>query len=108
MIAEWIEALRSGKYKQGTGRLRSNDDCYCCLGVLCEVAGIKAEHGCDGWEYEGRFGSLPPSLWSLFPDGVVKRLVDMNDIQLKGFNEIADYLDSCFAEREVPSGNQPA
>jgi hypothetical protein len=39
-IAEkWIAELLSGKYQQGTGKLRGgNDDRYCCLGVLCEIA----------------------------------------------------------------------
>jgi len=32
----WLEALRSGKYKQTTGYLR-DDDGFCCLGVLCDV-----------------------------------------------------------------------
>lgn len=35
--AKWLEALRSGNYKQGTGRLRKADNSYCCLGVLCDV-----------------------------------------------------------------------
>lgn len=34
---KWVEALRSGKYKQGQGALRTGDG-YCCLGVLCELA----------------------------------------------------------------------
>lgn len=33
---KWVEALRSGEYKQGKNRLRSNDDEFCCLGVLCD------------------------------------------------------------------------
>lgn len=35
---KWLNALKSGKYKQGTGQLRNNSS-YCCLGVLCEVTG---------------------------------------------------------------------
>ncbi len=36
-IAEqWVTALRSGKFKQGSGFLRVGDE-YCCLGVLCEL-----------------------------------------------------------------------
>lgn len=31
------EALRSGRFKQGRGKLRSHDDRFCCLGVMCEV-----------------------------------------------------------------------
>lgn len=33
---DWIDALRSDKYKQGKGRLCS-DEGFCCLGVLCDV-----------------------------------------------------------------------
>jgi len=32
----WIEALRSGEYKQGRGALREWDK-FCCLGVACEL-----------------------------------------------------------------------
>ena len=35
----WIAALRSGKYKRGSGYLRRDTDagvCHCCLGVLAE------------------------------------------------------------------------
>jgi len=35
-IRKWVDALRSGKYKQATGQLRVNDS-YCCLGVACEL-----------------------------------------------------------------------
>lgn len=38
----WIEALRSGKYEQGTHNLKRNGK-YCCLGVLCEIAGKRTE-----------------------------------------------------------------
>lgn len=34
------QALLSGKYKQGTGCLRSNKDEYCCLGVACDISGL--------------------------------------------------------------------
>ena len=34
---KWIEALRSGKYKQGRDRLQSDVNSYCCLGVACIV-----------------------------------------------------------------------
>jgi len=35
---QWLKALRSGKYKQVKGDLRSFDgQGYCCLGVLCDV-----------------------------------------------------------------------
>lgn len=34
----WVEALRSGKYKQTSGHLKDKRG-YCCLGVLCEISG---------------------------------------------------------------------
>lgn len=33
----WVEALRSGEYKQGKYKLRSIDDKFCVLGVLCNL-----------------------------------------------------------------------
>ena len=34
----WVEALRSGKYKQGKGVLANDNGEFCCLGVACELA----------------------------------------------------------------------
>lgn len=35
---QWVDALRSGEYKQGMeGNLRSKDDEFCCLGILCDL-----------------------------------------------------------------------
>lgn len=37
-IAEKLAlALESGEYEKGTGSLRSCDDKFCCLGVLCDL-----------------------------------------------------------------------
>jgi hypothetical protein len=33
----WVAALRSGKYKQGRGTLRNEQEQFCCLGVLCNL-----------------------------------------------------------------------
>lgn len=42
LATAWVKALRSGKYKQGKGQLRYEEDhgipaTHCCLGVLAEV-----------------------------------------------------------------------
>ena len=42
---KWVEALRSGKYKQGKGRLKLGEQ-YCCLGVLCDLY-IKREQSSE-------------------------------------------------------------
>jgi hypothetical protein len=35
---KWVKALRSGKYMQGIGQLRTRNDRFCCLGVLCDIS----------------------------------------------------------------------
>lgn len=45
---QWIEALRSGKYKQAQGRLR-NSEGMCCLGIACDISGLgEWSKGIDG------------------------------------------------------------
>lgn len=61
----WVEALRSGEYKQGKRALRTGD-AYCCLGVACDLY-RKHENGpdwgqpFDDWTYDflGHGGDLP-------------------------------------------------
>lgn len=57
---EWVEALRSGKYEQGKGQL-VKDGKYCCLGVLCEVIGMKKSKGTNhAFTYYGDEYQLAP------------------------------------------------
>jgi hypothetical protein len=45
----WVEALRSGYYKQGKNVLKDNNR-YCCLGVLKHlIEGDFEEFGCQGY-----------------------------------------------------------
>lgn len=39
---KWVDALRSGDYKQTNGRLRDNNG-FCCLGVGCEIFDVRKE-----------------------------------------------------------------
>jgi hypothetical protein len=66
---KWLEALRSGNYHQGTGYLKREKNGgviqYCCLGVLCEVAGLEsklAETRVGMHSFEGSRKFLPPSV----------------------------------------------
>ena len=45
----WVDALRSGKYEQGSERLRSVSG-FCCLGVLCDI--YAKEHDVE-WDFRG-------------------------------------------------------
>ena len=40
VMKKWVKALRSGKYKRGSGWLKQDTPTgvrHCCLGVLCEI-----------------------------------------------------------------------
>jgi hypothetical protein len=66
----WIEALRSGKYLQDRGVLRSvQTDGFCCLGVLCDLyiqdhSNVKWEQDLEGGRYSisGENGVLPSNV----------------------------------------------
>jgi hypothetical protein len=63
-VARFVEALRSGKYKQGRDRLRTGDK-FCCLGVACDLAkrSLKLNWEFSGWADEGQlFDSAKTSL----------------------------------------------
>lgn len=81
---KWVEALRSGKYKQGKQRFKSADDTYCCLGVLADVAGVlKGNEGLAGFvETHPITSSQEFKFWR------------MNDTEKKSFAEIADYIEA--------------
>ncbi len=59
---QWIEALLSGKYQQGKGRLKSitGGEKHCCLGVLCElyVSQVPSAHWRDRHETNGTVGVI--------------------------------------------------
>lgn len=104
---KWVEALRSGKYKQGRSALRI-DDTYCCLGVLCEVAEL------GKWSPLLNDDDEPTGMyWMEFNAGdrdadllliSVRESIGldaeghkacwrMNDDERKSFSEIADYIE---------------
>jgi hypothetical protein len=97
--AKWLEALRSGKYDQGTGQLRSNN-CFCCLGVLCDVFDQsrweKAEwsYG-EGTDKSYEIATLPYAFAVRvgMPGDVEAKLIEMNDSG-KTFTQIADYIEA--------------
>lgn len=102
----WIEALRSGEYEQGRGRLKTANNGYCCLGVLCElhreaVEGSWEESDNDniGSFYEGQRYSLPKLVmkWAGLnecnPRVGYASLETLNDSGVP-FPEIANYIEA--------------
>lgn len=95
--AKWVEALRSGEYKQCQQYLRI-DGGHCCLGVLWNVHGGRwydMERG-DGMIYgiaESDSTSLDDQLSKLGVGSTqIFDLISMNDGG-KSFAEIADYIE---------------
>ena len=88
--AQWVEALRSGNYKQGRGFLHSKSGTYCCLGVLCD---IKQK---DVRKTELLCGTFP-NYWLLnwaeldFNTAVDLALKNDNGVS---FEEIADWIET--------------
>jgi hypothetical protein len=104
---KWVAALRSGKYKQGKGKLHDVDDKYCCLGIACKVAmenGVelnKKYNADDLWyTYDGKSTYLPSSvlLWLRLRNGrggcpdYSTDLAAYNDTGIT-FNQIADIIE---------------
>lgn len=60
VMKKWVDALRSGKYKQTKGVLKDSNG-YCCLGVLCDIAPKETGEwdGPQGYRFEGN-GATPP------------------------------------------------
>ncbi len=111
--AKWIAALRSGEYRQGAGALRrvastEDEDRYCCLGVLCDLAekaGVltveKTQFG--GYRYQGESGLLPDTVqtWAnldtsnpdVYKGSTRGLLAELNDDGVP-FSEIADMIEA--------------
>jgi len=108
----WVEALRSGKYTQGTERLRNEDGSMCCLGVLWDVThpGEWRHGSAEQWwarcelpdggsvEFNTSFGDEGES-WFGLSEADQETLIMMNDggapfEDKKSFQEIADFIET--------------
>jgi hypothetical protein len=99
-----LEALRSGKFQQTANRLRSKD-CYCAVGLACEIYRINTGHGC--WtqvHYSSLHSFSVNTIYSgsttRAPSEVVKAfnlkhasITTWNDVLGLSFAEIADHLE---------------
>ncbi len=100
---KWLEALRSGKYKQATGQLEKEGE-YCCLGVACKIAGYSDNKMGDmGKLFKSHFPRIPQVLDDRntvhlksidgFSVNASQQLVDLNDSGGKSFKQIADWIE---------------
>jgi hypothetical protein len=73
---EFVAALRSGKYKQGSGRLKEKD-CFCVYGVLCDL--YLKKHN-KRWVFSlSRFFAIDSSL---YPPKEVLEWADLKEDQV--------------------------
>jgi hypothetical protein len=111
--AKWLEALRSGEYKQATGVLRTSADGYCCLGVLSQLAsdeGVVPQpsilNGTYRWTSEAgnsgnmylipevmEWAGLESASGELRTEGYTMNLSRMNDSGEHDFSSIADAIE---------------
>lgn len=77
---KWVRALRSGKYFQASGALRTEDG-YCCLGVLCDVydsskwtLATDEDFGDESieWHYSTEFNGFNNVMKDVLPDAVME------------------------------------
>lgn len=119
VMTKWVAALRSGKYKRGSGKLRKivgGVERHCCLGVLCDISpksnkkwsydeGDKVYGFESGGKGDFDFESLPSDIviWAgmdsdlgyflTIADGKSRNLADINDSGKYTFNHIADIIE---------------
>jgi hypothetical protein len=99
----WVDALRSGDYKQTKGTLHNLDDeGFCCLGLGALVLGIASKEGmgvtpytCEDGEKE-IYDEGPGDVYDYWREktssDVVNMLTKMNDYG-DTFAEIADWIE---------------
>ncbi len=90
----WVEALRSGRYRQSRGALRKSlsttEDQWCCLGVLCDI--VDPSGWGDNKKHLGRSRYPAPSVLDAAGERNGQLLTMMND-QGTSFQRIADLID---------------
>lgn len=90
----WVQALRSGEYRQ-TKNYLSTDDGYCCLGVLCEVAiadGLEID--CQDYGtvfYDGEDAILPQSVQEWADLGQANPSIDWEADDVCSLAELNDH-----------------
>lgn len=118
--AKWVAALRSGQYRQGKEALYA-DGAYCCLGVLCRIAGatmkpttllvededgeqrrVNAKVFFNEYNYTEEEELNELLRYFDITGSVEIILIDMNDQEEKDFSEIADWI----AKHDLTTGRE--
>lgn len=84
--AEWLAALRSGKYEQARSMLY-NGKGYCCIGVLCSIQGAD-----DADLRNERTSQAIPGMEAGLSRDEMELLAGRNDNR-DTFEQIADFIE---------------
>lgn len=87
---KWLNALRSGDYKQTTGALQDEKG-YCCLGVLCEITGNASNRVMGSCGFPKTDVIDTPLEFCGLSSNMQNKLADLNDGG-SGFDAIASYI----------------
>lgn len=97
---KWVNALRSGKYNQGKGRLEEINGNVCCLGVACKVfIYVRKQEKTRGRlngsnpTYQGNAPIWLKGINNDLRERTGKSFVILNDRESFTFNEIADIIE---------------
>jgi hypothetical protein len=102
IMQQWVNALRSGKFKQTKNKLHSPAlNSYCCLGVLCEIAAKKGICKKQGKYFDFCDQTLPTKVleWSGIKshEGAYNynnlSLIELNDLAKQNFGQIANIIE---------------
>ena len=114
-MQKWVNALRSGEYRQTKFRLKEKNK-YCCMGVLCDL--YYKETGNGEWilysperwsfrtdESHSKNRTIPPrDVWEWL--GVDPEFSEINQIfgykndgEKRTFEEIADFIENDLEEK---------
>jgi hypothetical protein len=89
--AKFLEALRSGKYKQTCNKLHHGNR-YCATGVLCDVVDP------TGWNGPDRTGRWRYGNYDYIPSQRVLNLAGITELQLRDLLSLNDELQKTFPE----------
>lgn len=94
----WVNALRSGLYKQGKFKLCDISNHYCCLGVFAQIDNSYIKDNSDILsdyiEYTKNNRTYDANISEDdIPFDIQEFLIDLNDNGITTFNKIADLIE---------------
>jgi len=95
IIKKWVDALRSGKYKRGVGRLHYRPlNEYCPLGVLCDLYAIKSHKTIEQIADDDFLISKRVAQWIGIADNdpLFQTIMSANDLG-SSFEQAASYIE---------------